>query len=144
MEINGKPVLNAKKPHKIEIKQVDITKASPKDPGACAAARAILREGTCLAARVHLDRTYIEHEKHWTRFRTPESLRNEIIAIDRGGAFYPGTHELKVLSKSAQEALEKGRRQGTTKGDDKRDSRRKIQVRPRHTIEGVRSKGANK
>src|SRR6266436_383245 len=144
MEINGKSVVNATQAHKIEIKPIDIARAKEKDPGGCAAARAIIREGSCKAARVHLDRTYIEHDKVWVRYRTPISLRNEIIAIDRGGEFYPGEHELKVLCKSARERLEQGKRQGSKTGDRRTKAQRKRIARPNHMIEGVRSKGANK
>jgi len=144
MEINGKPVINATKAHKIEIKPIDITRAKGKDPGACAAAKAIIREGDCMAARVHLDRTYLEYKKEWIRFRTPQSLRNEIIALDRGGQFYPGEHELKVLCKSAREELERGVRQGSKIGDKRAERPRRKIARTNHMIEGVRSYGANK
>jgi hypothetical protein len=142
MEINGKPVVNGKTKLVVHITQRDITQAKAKDPGGCAAARAIVREGLCKQARVHLDRTYLENETAWVRYRTPTSLRNEIIAIDRGGAFMPGEHELKVLSKSAQAKF--GKRQGSTTGDRRtKQQRRKRIARPNHQIEGVRSKGAN-
>ena len=141
MEINGKKVINAKAKLAVHITQRDITQAKAKDPGGCAAARAIVREGLCKQARVHLDRTYLEIEEAWVRYRTPSSLRNEIIAIDRGGAFMPGEHELKVLSKSARAAL--GKRQGSTTGDRRSERPKKKIARPNHRIEGVRSKGAN-
>lgn len=139
MEINGKPVVNATEPLSIHILPGDISAAKRKDPGACAAARAIVREIDCKQARVHLDRTYVEETDRWIRYRTPGSLRNEIIAIDRGGKFMPGAHELKALPET--ERARYGKRQGGPTASKRRQAK-KI-ARSVHRIENVREKGAN-
>jgi hypothetical protein len=86
MEINGKPVIDATKSLRIQISREDAGRGKTKDPGQCAAARAILRVvPTAKGARVHLGRTYIETDKEWVRYTTPPSLKTEIVSFDRGG-----------------------------------------------------------
>lgn len=101
--INGKPVVNASRSVSLHISPMDTKKGNVKNPGACAAALAAMREiPNCTAARVHLGRAYVYNEKkqHWVRFKTPESLRSEIIAFDRGGSFQPGEYKLRPLPPS--------------------------------------------
>lgn len=148
MKIDGKPVKNAQRKLIVNITDEDITRAlrsrGARNPGKCAAAQALMREGVCPQARVHLDRTYLDKGDHWERYRTPISLRNEIVAIDRGGRFEPGDHELKLLNPAAMRDTDRGVRQGSAKGDDKdaarkRKLRRKLgPKRTNHLLTGVR------
>jgi hypothetical protein len=96
MRIEGKPVLNATKPVDIHITPLDIRTAKAKDPTACAAAKACVRELQATAAIVKRGRTYLKLGRSWFRFKTPLSLRSEIISFDRGGVFEPGEHTLLV------------------------------------------------
>ncbi len=103
--IHGRPVVNARQKLKLHISAADVRAGKAKNAKGCAAALAAVREvPNCVAARVHLGRVYLlqkgatRGQDKWLRFRTPDSLRNEIIAFDRGGRFEPGEYELKPMS----------------------------------------------
>lgn len=138
MEINGSKVVDATKKIVLKITERDVKKGNTKDPGACAAALACMRElPNCTEARVHLGRTYVKTGRNWTRFQTPHSLRSEIVAFDRGGEFAPGEYTLSPLQPTKKAS---GKRQGTS-------TPKKKPSKPRakyHTISGVRAHGANK
>jgi hypothetical protein len=143
MRINGLKVVDPKSKVTLHITKADITKGNTKDPAACAAARCIMREiPECVEARVHLGRTYIKTKEKWLRYQTPESLRSEIIAFDRGGVFEPGVYELRPMSPSNRLGKQQGLAESQTKphkfraGNPKRKSP--------HTITGVRQHGANR
>lgn len=94
-EIDGKPVIDARRGTMLHITKQDIAKGDRKRPDKCAAALAILREMHAIEARVHLSRIYIRTNKgNWQRYVAPRSLRSEVIAYDRGGQFEVGTHYL--------------------------------------------------
>lgn len=144
MEINGKKVVDATKPISIHITKRDTTDGANKDPGACAAARAVKRDvPECVNARVHIGRVYVETEKKWIRYETPDALRTEIIAFDRGGSFSPGDYKLQVPAKRERPSGPSGP-SGTMKGANKK--RRKVLVAKvkRHEVSGIRPKGANR
>src|SRR5882672_10461302 len=93
MEINGKKVVDARTSAKIAITDHDVKDGANKNPSGCAAALAAKRDvKDCISARVHIGRVYIEMPTRWVRYMTPESLRTEIIAFDRGGTFQPGQY----------------------------------------------------
>jgi len=99
--IAGKKVVNGQRKVKLHISAAD-TKAKKGDPQNCAAARAILREvPNCMAARVHVGRVYLlKKDGNWHRYKTPDALRTEIVAFDRGGKFIPGEYELVPMAPS--------------------------------------------
>lgn len=146
MEINGKRVVDATKPISIHITARDTTEGANKDPAACAAARAVKRDAPeCISARVHIGRVYVETPKKWIRYDTPDALRTEIIAFDRGGSFEPGEYKLRVPEKRG------------TAGSGSNTNRNKLGSRPtknprkaliakikRHEVTGIRPKGANR
>lgn len=102
-QIDGKPIINAKKPIKIVINKNDISKADVKEPADCAVARACRRELHAKEVRVHLGRVYLRiNDGNWTRYMTPKPLRAEIIAFDRGGVFEPGEYQLLAVEPSKQ------------------------------------------
>lgn len=140
MEINGAKVVDATKKVVIKITNQDCKKGNTKDPGACAAALACLRElPNCTEARVHLGRTYVKQGRSWVRYHTPQALRSEIVAFDRGGKFAPGEYTLTPM----QPAKRTGKQQGT---NTRLSTPKKFQ-KPRakyHVISGVRQHGANK
>ena len=139
-KIAGLPVVTSKKALKLRITKADCKKGRNKDPGACAAALALVREVSgCSKARVHLGRTYLQIGQKWLKFRTPLALRSEIVAFDRGGVFEPGDYTLMPLSKSERDREGKAH----TLGGPKRGRPGHHRARP-HTITGVRAHGANR
>lgn len=138
MKINGLPVVDPHYSVILHIKDQDINRGKSKDPAACAAARACVREiPACSQARVHLGRVYIIMKKKVLRLQTPKPLRSEIIAFDRGGKFYPGTYTLSPV----HHPLGKGT--GSSKGRNNPKDKQKKR-RPYHIVKGVRPFGANK
>lgn len=149
MQINGKKVVDASGPLKITITPRDAALGKTKDPGGCAAARAIIRgykdEGA-KAARVHIGRTYIEYVDKWVRYKTPDALRTEIVSFDRGTQPKFMAGEYKLLRMSPCDRLEAKRpKVGGPKETRHKPhiARRKI-ARITHQIEGVRARGANR
>lgn len=103
LSIDGLPVIDAKKPLVLHVDATDISSASLKEPNDCAVARACRRELHAIEARVHLGRVYIRTNKSsWTRYMTPKTMRQEIIAFDRGGSFEPGEFVLSAPKPSAR------------------------------------------
>jgi hypothetical protein len=133
--IDGKPVLDAKKPIVLNITPNDIAKADRKEPADCAVARACRRELHAKEVRVHLGRVYVrQNEGNWLRFMTPRSLRSEIIAFDRGGSFEPGEHKLAAPQPSKRAT---GKRQGSVKPKGRPKSRGPKRRAP-HVVTDVR------
>lgn len=101
--IGGKKVVNAKKRVTLTISEADARTGASKEPNACAAAKAAMREvPNCVEARIHIGRAYLldKHQNKWVRYKTSDALRSEIIAFDRGGSFEPGDYDLIPLSPS--------------------------------------------
>ncbi len=97
------PIIDAKRPVTLVITKRDVTTADTKEPAHCVVAKACRRMMNAAEVRVHLSRTYVRaNEGNWTRFFTPRSLRQEIIAFDRGGKFEPGQYQLGVIPKAKQ------------------------------------------
>ena len=154
MEINGKKVVDATKRARIMITERDAKDGDNKNPSSCAAARATKRDiPECISARVHIGRVYVETKTNWVRYMTPEALRTEIVAFDRGGSFQPGEYELKAPSRHERESERKRARENKTRSDTNRNKmgpsptkgpRKKIKVAriKRHAVSGVRPKGA--
>jgi hypothetical protein len=143
--IGGKPVVNAKRGIKLHISATDTRTGRTKDPGACAAAKAAVREvPNCIAARIHLGRAYLLlNDGKWRRYKTPEALRGEVIAFDRGGKFEPGEYKLMPMSPSD---LKPKRPPPYSRSDTNRDSGTSETKQPRkfHVVRGVRQFGANR
>lgn len=150
MEINGKRVVDATKPVTIKITPKDISSGDNKNPASCAAAKAAKHSiEDCISARVHIGRVYIEQDKKWVRYNTPDSLKQEIIAFDRGGSFAPGNYTLRPIS--ANETTEgrarlrdKSRHMRAHSPQHPRKLAVKIAKIKRHEVTGIRPKGANR
>lgn len=141
MEINGKKVIDAKRPLNIEVLSEDCRKGKTKDAARCAAARAILREyENVLGARVHRSVTYIEYPESWVRYLTPVSLRTELTVFDRGAAFEPGPHTLGAPSHTSQSLTELRK----SRADNRTGSHAGKNKRTRHEIPNIRPRGANR
>jgi hypothetical protein len=152
MEINGKKVVDATKRVKIMITKKDTVEGDNKNPSSCAAARAAKRIENCISARVHLGRVYIEQKDKWVRYQTPEALRSEIIAFDRGGSFQPGEYTLRTMPPSSRETSRSEARRERDRAaiDPNRPNKlkrpRKVHVAKikHHAVAGVRPKGGNR
>jgi hypothetical protein len=132
-EIDGKPVINAKRAITLNIIKNDIAKADPKEPADCAVARACRRELHAKEVRVHLGRVYLRsNESNWVRYLTPKAMRAEIIAFDRGGSFEPGEFQLAPPPPSKQT----GKRQSKS---NSRKARGSAKRKPYHIITNVRT-----
>lgn len=152
MEIAGKRVIDAKKPAIIKITPRDVKEGDNKNPSSCAAAKAARHSiEECISARVHIGRVYIEHAKHWVRYDTPDSLRTEIIAFDKGGSFQPGDYTLRAPSPAQTvegRAKARGEKNRNRAGNNPTKNPRKLRVKiakiKRHEVTGIRPKGANR
>ena len=150
MEIAGKKVVDARKPVTINSTPRDVATGDNKNPSACAAARAARHSiPECISARVHIGRVYIEQKDKWVRFNTPDSLRAEIIAFDRGGSFQPGEYVLRPISANeTTEGRARARGEKNRNQPDRNKARRRQTVLvakvKRHEVTGIRPKGANR
>lgn len=130
-KINLLPIVNAKRKLKIDITPRDIKSANRKSPSSCVVSQACKGMEHIKEIRTHLSRTYVRsNEGNWVRYMTPRSLRDEIIAFDRGGSFEPGTYVLEPPPKNREAT---GKRQGSNKR--KKTGRRR---RSAHVISNVR------
>lgn len=152
MEINGKKVVDAKKPATIRITPKDVAAGDNKNPSSCAAARAAKHSiEDCISARVHIGRVYIEQKDRWVKYQTPQALRTEIIAFDKGGSFQPGEYTLKAIPPGETAAYKKEWSRGQTNRNvmgpaAKKNPRKTLRVAKikRHEVTGIRPKGANR
>ena len=102
MKINGKPVVDSKRPLTLEVTLDDIKHSNPMDPAGCAAAVAVMRQEGVTTALVHLSKAYVERPTHYERFEVPRKLRQEVVSYDRGGSFEPDEFTLSVPPPSQQ------------------------------------------
>jgi hypothetical protein len=138
MKLEGIEVEDANTDLLLNIRDTD-TKTGQRDPANCAAAKASCRirgveEARVFRARVYLKFTKASGKKVWRRYLTPDALRGEIIAMDRGGQFEPDDYLLKAPMKSTRLGAYKptGPRSG------RRPSRRKP---PAHVVKNIRPYG---
>jgi len=97
------PIIDAKRPITLHITRTDISRSDRKEPSHCAAALACKRMKGVKEARVHLSRVYIrQNNGNVLRFVTPQRLKSEIIAFDRGGQFEPGDYTLYPPTKTTK------------------------------------------
>ena len=134
MKINGLKVVDATRPLRIHVSPQDTKGAKKKDPLSCVVARTCTREiKGCTEARVHLGRTYVKIRDQYVRYKTPSSIRSELIAFDRGAGFEAGEYTLTPCPPTA--ALGCG--YGSERGRNKPKHQQKKRVSP-HTVHGVR------
>lgn len=134
--IDGLPVLDAKESAVLIINDNDVARADRKEPVDCVVARACRRLLHAKEVHVHLSRVYLRTTGgSWTRYATPPSLRQEIIAYDRGGSFSPGTFTLNPIPPSDV------KRRGARAGSPQKQPRKKTGKKraERHILTDVRS-----
>lgn len=135
MKIDGIEVKDSEEELTVKILPRDVKAGAAKNATSCAAAKALVRERKCQDARVHVNRTYLKEGDVWTRYKTPPSLRSEIIAFDRGGAFEPGEYTLlPVPPADRAEARTAARKVNNTK----RASHAAKGLRKKHVTTGIR------
>lgn len=146
MKINGKSVINGQRGFSLRIESRDIAKGQTKSPSGCAAALALMRaDKTIKAARVHVGRIFIEGPSAWVRYKTPRTLRDEIVSFDRGGKFLPGVHEIIPLTKSEQRYIDdKEWRKLKGRHRDEKSKNQRVKRVTRHMVSDVRPRGANR
>ena len=130
MKIKGLKVVDATNPVDIHITTKDVQTGGVKDPFGCAAAKACVRDLKVTEAKVHLGRVYLRKSDRWVRYMTPQSLRTEIIAFDRGGGFDAGDYTLKPPSPATQ--------LGYRKPTGPKKTRNRQKIKPRHVVVGIR------
>lgn len=143
--IGGKKVVNARQRVTLRISAKDARTGASKDPGACAAAKAAMREiPNCTMARIHLGRAYLFDNKTdtWKRYKTTDALRSEIIAFDRGGKFEPGTYDLRPLSPSDLEPKPRKKPGSSNPDRNQYESSQKRTPRKLHVTKGVRRRAS--
>lgn len=86
----------------VDVKTVDVKKSVAKNPAKCAVARAFQRETHVEAAIIGLTFSYLIKGKIAIRFRTPESVRTELVSFDRHGDFEVGHYHLTPPPASAR------------------------------------------
>ena len=139
--MSGKPIVNATEPLPFRVTDDDAKRAVPKDPERCAAALGLLRViPGVLSVRVQRSRTFVEFENRIERYETPEAIRTELVALDRGGKFQPDDYSLRPLPPSARP---NGKRTGgkVSRGARDKGSKDRTPKKPRipaHHLEDVR------
>lgn len=124
--IEGMKVRNARTGITVTIKPGDVRRAGVQNPAKCAVAQALCRDPAMKAARVHISRTYVQPRgaDHWLRYGTPQTLRTEIIAFDKGApkAF---KDEHTFILPPAKEKWSTGKQQGSKRSQTKRGPKEK-------------------
>lgn len=128
-------VVEATQDFVLKITQADVNKAlkmrGRKDETACAIACALLRLPGVQKVRADRTITLIKmSDDKWHRYRTPQSLRDQIILFDRAGIFDPGDYALKRPPKSGTRVAHATYRKYAPK---------KKRARPPHWMDGVRA-----
>lgn len=108
-------VVDATEAIEVHVTAQDCEHATPLDPTACAMAKAAARERGADAAVIGISTSYIITGAVATRFKTPESIRREIVSFDRHHDFANGVYALTPPSPT-------GRLQGRPGGHTPRAS----------------------
>lgn len=136
------PVVDAIHPLVVTVTEADVKESHKKTNSDCAFAFAVKREYGVKEVRVHLSRTYIRAatKDRWLRYQTPDALRSEIIAFDRGGEFKPERFTLLVPPKDnykkRKQREKKRRRTGAP-------LRAVIRQKDKYVLKGVRLRHNN-
>ena len=124
-EMDGLPVIDAKKSLRLEVMRDDIRTASKKAPNCCAVAKACTRAMGVKAVKVHISRLYLNTDnKAWTRYIVSGAMRSEIIAFDRGGKFMPGTYTISAPPKCKRLGVQYKKRDRSNKPEVKRPAKK--------------------
>ena len=97
--LNGKPIVDADKPLKINVMRKDIQKADPCDPCNCAVAQSLKRIPNVMNVRVGSTVVLVEKPRKVFRYKLSAEETRRIRAFDNAGYFQPGSYELKPPSR---------------------------------------------
>lgn len=137
MKIAGVPVKDADDKIVLKITKADVRWGAKKNSDSCAAAKALCRQESCEAAKVHMSRAYIKKGGKWLRFAVPDALRNEVLAFDRGGTFEPGEYTLTPVQPTVRLGADKRDR---PKGRSHKSKGKNKIRQPYHIVSGVRAR----
>ena len=98
----GLEKVDADAPLTLNVKELDVKRASRKDPSCCAYARACKRELKAKAAYFFRTTAWVQHGDKLVRYSLPPSMQKEIVAFDRNKTMEPGTYQLSPPVKSAR------------------------------------------
>lgn len=94
-----KRVVNAKQDLTLEITKRDTQKGKTKNHNGCVIAEACKSQLDFDDAIIARRTAFLIRNNVATRFSIPEHVTREIISFDRGGAFAPGSYDLRVPKK---------------------------------------------
>jgi len=107
--------VDAKEPLVLQVKRLDVERATRKNSKCCAFARACKRSQECKAAYFFRSTAWLEFNDTLVRYSLPASVQKEIVSFDRAGVTAPGTYQLSVPNRSDAPAVKR-------RGDKKRKS----------------------
>jgi hypothetical protein len=114
MRINGYPVVDARRPLKgVEVTPVDTRRGRSNDPRKCPSSLAIKRHCDAEDVLTFDSRTYVKkkNENDYKRYETPPAIRAELISLDRGGGFQPGTYNIPTVPSPIKQVMYRKKRQ---------------------------------
>jgi hypothetical protein len=104
-------IINADEPLTIDVPAPLTNSKRRRNAYHCVFAEACMKLPRVAEAIVHVSTAYIrwEGEEHFTRYRVPVSLRDQIVSFDKTGGFDPGEYRLVPIQPSHRAW---GKRQG--------------------------------
>jgi hypothetical protein len=97
----------------IQVTDGDARRGRGNDPRKCPASLAIKRYCDAEDVLTFDSRLYVKkkNENDYKRYETPPAIRAELISLDRGGGFQPGTYNIPTVPAPIKQALYRRTRQ---------------------------------
>ena len=139
MKLNGIEVVDATEPCILSVRRHDAAVGKPRDPERCAAALAACRLPGVEEAHIYRSRAFFlkrngRGKQQWIRYATPNSVRNELISLDRGGRFEPDDYIFRPVQASQRLGVFAGVNRGQTGPHNKKKP-------TPHIVKGIRRIG---
>lgn len=97
----GLKKMEATRPLTLQVKAMDVKRASKKDPNNCAFSRACKRQYPGIKAAYFFRTTaWLEYPDRIVRYSIPLSMQKEIVAFDRNKTMEPGEYRLSKVPKN--------------------------------------------
>ncbi len=96
----GLKKVDAKEPLALQVKKLDVLRATRKNSKCCAFARACKRSLEVKAAYFFRSTAWLEFDDKLVRYMLPPSVQKEIVSFDRAGVTAPGVYQLNAPAKS--------------------------------------------
>ena len=116
-----KKVVHARQPVLVDVRQQDCDEGKKLQTSECALAKATKRQFKADGVAIRLSDSFIIKGNTAIRFKTPETVKREIVSFDRHKDFAPGSYR---LSATPPDWDKPGKRHSEGSGGDK-DTRRK-------------------